>query len=248
MRFTVQAYPNQTFTGTVRQVRLQSTTTDNVVNYTVVVSVDNPKGTLLPGMTATVEFLTGSAENVLIVPNAALRFRADAGDDGGGGRADATGAPRTAADSVAFAARRDSLRGHARRPAAPAVVRRRGGQVAQRADRRVPRVVAMGGGAPRRRWRGAVVRARDRSGGRRRVRPALVRRTPNGKPAVMRVRTGLSDGQNTQVIGPDVKEGMQVIIGSAAATTTTPRRDLDQSVPAAASAQALAAREGSDHA
>jgi HlyD family secretion protein len=48
-----------------------------------------------------------------------------------------------------------------------------------------------------------------------------------GKPAVMRVRTGLSDGQNTQVMGPDVKEGMQVIVGTAsastpAATTTSP--------------------------
>ena len=63
VRFTVQAYPNQTFSGKVRQVRLQSTTTENVVNYTVVVTVDNPKGTLLPGMTATVSFLTGAAEN-----------------------------------------------------------------------------------------------------------------------------------------------------------------------------------------
>src|SRR3982750_2603125 len=57
VRFTVQAYPSQTFTGTVRQVRLQSATTENVVNYTVVVTVANPKGTLLPGMTATGGFL-----------------------------------------------------------------------------------------------------------------------------------------------------------------------------------------------
>src|SRR5919199_3610606 len=74
-RFTVQAYPNETFTGTVRQVRLQSTTKENVVSYTVVVEVENPNGKLLPGMTATVSFLTGSATNVLTVPNAALRFR-----------------------------------------------------------------------------------------------------------------------------------------------------------------------------
>src|SRR5688572_25123904 len=111
VRFTVQAYPNQNFTGTVRQVRLQSATTENVVNYTVVVSVSNPKGTLLPGMTATVEFLTGSATNALIVPNAALRFRAtpemlaEAGVSANG-----TPAARTAADSAAFAARRDSVR------------------------------------------------------------------------------------------------------------------------------------------
>jgi HlyD family secretion protein len=72
--FTVQALTGQTFNGTVQQVRLQSTTTDNVVNYTVVVGVDNAKGKLLPGMTARVNFLTKSAENVLKVPNAALRF------------------------------------------------------------------------------------------------------------------------------------------------------------------------------
>ena len=51
--FTVQALPGQTFTGTVQQVRLQSTTVDNVVNYTVVVTLENPDGKLLPGMTAT---------------------------------------------------------------------------------------------------------------------------------------------------------------------------------------------------
>src|SRR5690348_10068159 len=74
--FTVQAYPNRTFNGTVDQVRLQSTTQDNVVNYTTVISVANTDGKLLPGMTATVSFLTGSATNALLVPNAALRFRA----------------------------------------------------------------------------------------------------------------------------------------------------------------------------
>lgn len=73
--FTVEAYPTRRFTGTVQQVRLQSKTTDNVVNYTVVINVQNQDGALLPGMTATVSFLTGSADNVLMVPNAAIRFR-----------------------------------------------------------------------------------------------------------------------------------------------------------------------------
>jgi HlyD family secretion protein len=70
--FTVQAYPNQTFTGTVKQVRLQSTTQDNVVSYTAVISVAND-GKLRPGMTATVKFITAQADNVLTVPSAALR-------------------------------------------------------------------------------------------------------------------------------------------------------------------------------
>lgn len=75
VRFSVQAYPNQTFQGKVSQVRLQSKTTENVVNYTAAVAVQNPSGKLLPGMTATADFLTGSASHVLTVPNAALRFR-----------------------------------------------------------------------------------------------------------------------------------------------------------------------------
>ena len=75
VQFTVQALPSQTFKGTVQQVRLQSTTQDNVVNYTVVVSVSNPENKLLPGMTARVSFLTKSANDVLKVSNAALRFR-----------------------------------------------------------------------------------------------------------------------------------------------------------------------------
>lgn len=74
-RFTVQAYPTREFIGSVRQVRLQSTTQENVVSYSVVIEVDNVDGTLLPGMTATVEFLVERAENVLMVPNTALRFR-----------------------------------------------------------------------------------------------------------------------------------------------------------------------------
>ncbi|HJP60601.1 MAG TPA: efflux RND transporter periplasmic adaptor subunit, partial [Gemmatimonadaceae bacterium] len=75
VEFTVQAYPNETFAGTVQQVRLQSKTQDNVVNYTAVVGVRNTTGKLLPGMTATAQFLTGDAENVLVVPNSALRVR-----------------------------------------------------------------------------------------------------------------------------------------------------------------------------
>src|SRR3954465_3617906 len=75
VEFTVQAYPNETFEGMVQQVRLQSKTQDNVVNYTAVVGVKNTTGKLLPGMTATVQFLTGDAENVLVVPNSALRIK-----------------------------------------------------------------------------------------------------------------------------------------------------------------------------
>jgi HlyD family secretion protein len=74
-RFSVQAYPAKTFEGKVKQVRLKPTTSSNVVNYTVVVSASNDEHVLMPGMTATVEFIIASKTNVLSVPNAALRFQ-----------------------------------------------------------------------------------------------------------------------------------------------------------------------------
>ncbi len=73
-RFTVQSYPDISFSGRVRQIRLQPTTTQNVVNYTVVVDAGNEKGLLLPGMTATVDFLVEEKKNALLVSNAALGY------------------------------------------------------------------------------------------------------------------------------------------------------------------------------
>ena len=74
VRFTVEAYPNETFNGVVAQVRVSPTTVQNVVTYTTIVNVENPEKKLLPGMTATVSMIVGEAKNVLRVPNAALRF------------------------------------------------------------------------------------------------------------------------------------------------------------------------------
>ena len=74
VQFTVQAYPGETFHGEVGQVRLQSSVMDNVVTYDVVISVDNADGRLLPGMTATVEFIVARASDALKVSNSALRF------------------------------------------------------------------------------------------------------------------------------------------------------------------------------
>jgi HlyD family secretion protein len=101
VKFTVAALPGQTFRGNVQQVRLQSTTSENVVNYTVVVSVDNAEKKLLPGMTARVDFLTGSATDVLKVANAALRFKPADGSVKAPGADGAKSAPsdRTAARS-----------------------------------------------------------------------------------------------------------------------------------------------------
>jgi HlyD family secretion protein len=158
VQFTVQAYPNDHFNGVVRQVRLQSTTADNVVNYTAVVGVKND-GKLLPGMTATVQFTTANADNVLSVPNAALRITPPAEllavKD--------SAAKRTAPDSAT----------RARFMAA------RGASGANGAARQQPSRV----------W----VVAND------------------GKLTPIRVRTGLSDGQKTQIEGPGITEGMQIV-------------------------------------
>lgn len=75
VRFTVDAFPDRRFEGTVRQIRLNPTVQQNVVTYNVVVAVDNADGKLLPGMTAHVEVTVGRRNNVLRVPNAALRFK-----------------------------------------------------------------------------------------------------------------------------------------------------------------------------
>jgi HlyD family secretion protein len=72
--FTVQSFPDRQFTGSVEQVRLNSTTLNNVVSYTAVVAVSNEDGKLLPGMTASVKLVTASADDVLTVPSTALRF------------------------------------------------------------------------------------------------------------------------------------------------------------------------------
>ena len=74
VEFTVSAHPDRTFRGVAQEVRLQPETVQNVVLYTVVVSADNESGLLLPGMTATVDFVVGGVENALLIPASALRF------------------------------------------------------------------------------------------------------------------------------------------------------------------------------
>ncbi|PJJ97122.1 efflux transporter periplasmic adaptor subunit [Lysobacteraceae bacterium NML03-0222] len=73
--FTVDAFPNRQFRGVVEQVRLAATTSNNVVTYPVVVTVDNSDGTLLPGLTVNAEIEVSKREGVLKVANAALRYK-----------------------------------------------------------------------------------------------------------------------------------------------------------------------------
>lgn len=78
VRFTVDAYPGEVFRGKVSQIRLNATMTQNIVTYTVVVTTDNSSGRLLPYLTANVQFEVDHRRDVLLVPNAALRWKPQA--------------------------------------------------------------------------------------------------------------------------------------------------------------------------
>lgn len=75
VEFTVDAFGTRQFIGTVDQIRLNPTTQQNVVNYTVVVKAANPDGALLPGMTANASFIVSNRSDILQIPNAALSFK-----------------------------------------------------------------------------------------------------------------------------------------------------------------------------
>lgn len=194
--FTVAAYPARTFNGKVRQKRLLSAVTDNVVNYTVVITVENADGKLLPGMTATVKFVTAKADDVLAVPNSALRFTPTA--------------EMLGADSTLLTARRDT--GGSRRSGAGAVAGAGAGAGAGAAQQ--------GGAGGQRGGAGGFAGA----GGEVRRRPPsdstgrLWVMDSAGRMKPIRVRTGINDGQKTQVSGRELVLGMQVIVGSASAT------------------------------
>lgn len=198
VKFTVQSYATETFTGTVKQVRLQSTTLNNVVNYTVVVEVPNPSGKLLPGMTATVAFETGEAKDAILVPNAALRFK---GTDAMLAKVAATKAAQAAGDS----SKNTSV------DVTPAVPAPTPNPAAAAGGFGPGGPGGFGGpGAP-----GAG--GRGRAGARAGTSGQIWYVGADGQPALARVRTGLTDGQKTVVFSRDIKDGTKLIIG---ATTT----------------------------
>lgn len=92
--FTVDAFPGRTFEGQVRQVRKAATNVSNVITYIAVVGFANGDSRLLPGMTANVRVVTDQRENVLKVPNAALRVRLPSAEATGGPPAQRGGGPR----------------------------------------------------------------------------------------------------------------------------------------------------------
>ena len=197
--FSVQSFPDRQFTGTVEQVRLNSTTLNNVVSYTAVVSVSNEDGKLLPGMTASVKLVTASADSVLTVPSTALRFTPPEGAK--------TNQPvrpaRPAGDSGAT-------------PAPNAVA---GG---------APQGGFPGGGFPGGPG-GANAARRPRPTGTQPGSVATLWTVDTqGVLTPHRARIGISDGQRTQITARDLEQGTSIVIGAtqpgtsaAAATSTT---------------------------
>jgi HlyD family secretion protein len=187
VRFTVEAYIDEEFYGTVRQIWLQPQTIQNVVNYTVVVDAMNDRGLLFPGMTATADFFVEEVTDVLLVSNAALRFRPTE---------DMMEEVREAMKER-FGSMSDG-EGEAMR-------RRRGGAGEGGAAGGHPGGAGAGGhpggGAPGGMFGGAGEDA-----------PRLWYLDENGRLAVAHIEAGATDGRSTEIIrGEGIEEGMQVI-------------------------------------
>ena len=193
--FTVDAYPEEKFTGRIKEVRLNATSNQNVVTYPVILEVPNPDGKLRPLMTADVSIQVAQVKDVLRVPNAALRFRPMAsGDDatrGAGGRPGATGA----SGGGGFQRNAGQGAGGGSRDAA-------GGAP---------------GGAP-----AGGAGAGPRMGGRREGGGEGGGQTvfvlgADGKLSPVHLKTGISDGRYTQVLEGELKEGDNIVVGAATA-------------------------------
>ncbi len=204
-RFTVQAYPDEMFTGAVRQVRLQSTMQENVVNYTVVIDVENEDRKLLPGMTATADFLIETAQDVMKVQNAALRFR-----------------PTEA--MMAEVRERMQRQREERTGDTPDSTRQRAGRRGQRGDGGGDG--AGQGGGRRQGGEGGFGRPGGQGGfgGFGQGRPDITMLwylDEEGNLSMAPVRTGISDGQMTEIRSRRLEPGMQIIAGVTQASQSS---------------------------
>ena len=186
--FRVDAFPNEVFTGTVGQVRLQPVTLQNVVTYTTIIDVNNPGQRLMPGMTATVSVIVDRRDGVLRIPASALRFRPE-GFEASAGRA-TSGAPPGRPSGAGAATGGGRRRGGARGGASPAAT----GASPPAADASPPTTARAAGPG----------------------RPALVFVLgEEDEPEPVRIRPGITDGQFVEVVD-GLAEGQAVITGVAA--------------------------------
>lgn len=231
--FTVDAFPGETFTGTVTQIRKAPQVVQNVVTYTVIVGVENPSGKLMPGMTANVKLVVAQKPNALKVPNAALRFRpagVDAPPTGPGPGGAAGGAPSGGPPSVEqirerlvkglglseeqqkklepiLLEGREQMRGLQGLPDAERRPKAQKIREAQRA--RIREFLTDDQKARYDEMTATAGEARSGTAGRVWV------VGPDGKPAAAALTLGLSDGASTEVLRGELREGQDVIVGTA---------------------------------
>lgn len=217
--FTVDAYPDRSFTGEVEQVRLAATNIQNVVTYTVIITSVNEDRKLFPGMTANATIETGIAKGVLKVPNEALRFRPR--DGGSGGDPAARGRERlkrmidTAGASIGLDDTQKTALAEAMSKAM-AELRPAGGGLMQQADpRRMREQIAQ-------RFEkelAAILTDQQRDAfetwkaERESTKAATIHVLgAGGAPEPRFVRLGLADDKETEIIGGELKEGETVIL------------------------------------
>lgn len=205
--FTVDAFAERSFSGTVSQIRLSPQTVQNVVTYPVLLDVANSELKLRPGMTANVSIPVDRRDDVLKVPNAALRFKPDPADLEGGGKKGAK--------------RGEAGRGGEEAKAAEAAKEAGAGARAGRPDGAGERAGRGGNGGGR-----PGTGLGSRSGGPGRPaggRPGPSREAdvyvelPTGKLKAIHLKTGLTDGNVTAVETDALKEGDEVVLGLATA-------------------------------
>src|SRR5262245_42654871 len=237
--FTVDAFPGETFNGIVTQIRKAPQVVQNVVTYTVIVGVDNPSGRLMPGMTANVKLVVAQKPNVLKVPNAALRFRpagvdapAPTGPGAGGqagGSAGGSGGPPSVEQirerlvkglsltddqqkklEPILQEGREQFRGLAGLAEAERRAKAQKIREAQRA--RIREILTDEQKTRYDEMTASAGEARSGSAGRVWV------IGPDGKPAAVSLTLGLSDGAATEVLRGELREGQEIIVGSAGGT------------------------------
>lgn len=189
--FHVDAYPERDFWGRVEQVRLNPTTVSNVVTYNTIVAVENPRGLLRPGMTATVSIQVRKAEDTLRLPAAALRFRPE-GYERPGARPGASQRPGAGSDRRAAGADAES------RPVPGAAVAATLRAEGRRSGR--PSGGDAGGG-----WGGPEARRGRQT--------AVFVLGDDRKPRPVDVSVGISDGQYVE-LREGLPEGAIVITGT----------------------------------